>query len=218
MKKLFTMSFVALLGAFMFTSCIEQPDALFTVSNTTPTVGENVYFYNSSLDAESYEWDFGDGSSSTQMNPSHKYYDSGTKLVTLTAYSKKRKKSDVATQLITVKAAGDFMFWTDESTTYNITVNLEGVGTKTITSYYYFTPDCGSSGCANYYDIEPGTYHYTAENYLYYWSGYVTIEADRCKKMLLYHSKAEKQLHPETQSTDLLTEGTSPSDPSDMME
>ena len=159
------------------------------------------------MDAESYEWDFGDGTSSTQMNPSHIYYNAGNKYVTMTAYSKKRKKSSTATAIVDVKAVGDVMFWTDESTTYNITVTLENVEKK-ITSYYYYTPsDCGASGCATYWDIEAGTYHFTAENLLYTWSGYVTVEADKCKKMLLYHSKADKQLHPENQSTIKLTEG-----------
>ena len=190
---------------FLFTSCIKQPTASFTVSNTSPKVGESVYFMNTSLDAQSYEWNFGDGMSSTLDNPSHTYYSAGSKLVTMTAFSKNRKKSAVATALVEVKATGDFMFWTDESTTYNITVNLERVGNKTITGYYYSTPsECGANGCATYNDLEPGTYYYTAENLLYYWSGYATVEADKCRKMLLYHSGSKKQPHPENQSTERL--------------
>ena len=207
-KKLLAMSLLAAMGVFMLASCTRQPSASFNVSKTSPIVGESVYFTNSSLDANSYEWDFGDGTSSTMANPSHTYYTSGSKLVTLTAYSKNRKKSSTATALVEVKAVGDFMFWTDESTTYNITVTLEKAGTKTITSYYYYAPsDCGASGCATFNDLEEGTYYFTAKNLLYYWSGYATVEADKCKKMLLYHSKAEKQLHPENQSTEQLTQG-----------
>lgn len=206
MKNLFFGIFATVL-TMLLSSCIEQPQASFTVSNSSPKVGQSVLFNNNSLDAESYEWDFGDGTSSTQMNPSHIYYNAGNKYVTMTAYSKKRKKSSTATAIVDVKAVGDVMFWTDESTTYNITVTLENVEKK-ITSYYYYAPsDCGASGCATYTDIEAGTYHFTAENLLYSWSGYVTVDADKCKKMLLYHSKADKQLHPENQSTIKLTEG-----------
>ncbi len=44
-----------------------------------------VDFTNNSLYAESYYWDFGDGTSSTQNNPSHTYYAAGTYNVTLIA-------------------------------------------------------------------------------------------------------------------------------------
>ena len=208
MKKLFNMGFIVAISMSLFTSCIEQPNASFSVSNTSPKVGESIQFYNNSIDAESYEWDFGDGTTSTEMSPSHKYYESGSRLVTMTAFSKNRKKSATASALVNVKATGDVMFWTDESTVFNITVNLENVGSKTITSYYYYIPsDCGASGCVTFNDLEVGTYKFTAENLLYYWSGTVTVTADNCKKTLLYHSKAEKQLHPESQSTERLIEG-----------
>lgn len=210
MKKLLRLTILAAMGMLLFTSCSDsQPTAIFNVSNSNPSVGETVYFYNNSIDAEYYEWDFGDGTSSTQMSPAHTYYTSGSKFVTLTALSKRRKKSSMAYSQINVKSTGDVMFWTDESTVYNITVNLQGVGSKTITSYYNYTPsDCGASGCATFDDLEAGTYYFTAENYYYNWSGSVTVEADRCSKMLLYASKAEKQSHPENQSTELLTAGT----------
>lgn len=51
----------------------------FTVS------GEQVYFNNTSLMASAYNWDFGDGSSSFEINPSHTYSSSGTFTVNLKA-------------------------------------------------------------------------------------------------------------------------------------
>ena len=212
-KHVFTMALIAVFGMSLFTSCIEQPTASFNVSNLSPSVGESVYFTNLSLDAESFEWDFGDGTSSTQMNPSHVYYTKGSKLVTMTAYSKRKKKSAMATTLVDVKATGDVMFWTDESTVYNITVNLESVGTKSITSYYSYVPSaCGSSGCATFNDVPIGTYHFTAENLLYQWSGYVTVDESSCRKLLLYHSGSKPQLHPENQSTERLVQGSDEQD------
>lgn len=47
----------------------------------------NVDFLNTSNNANSYEWDFGDGNSSTDFNPSHTYASNGTYTVCLTAYS-----------------------------------------------------------------------------------------------------------------------------------
>ncbi len=45
----------------------------------------DVAFVNESIDADSYEWDFGDGGESTSMNPNHSYPSDGTYLVTLIA-------------------------------------------------------------------------------------------------------------------------------------
>ena len=53
-----------------------------------------VQFYNSSSNAQSYIWDFGDGSTSTDVNPSHTFIDHGTYMVKLTAigYCDKQKE------------------------------------------------------------------------------------------------------------------------------
>lgn len=48
----------------------------------------------------SYNWDFGDGTSSTEANPTHTYTTDGTKVVTLTVSD--GQKTDQATQNITV--------------------------------------------------------------------------------------------------------------------
>jgi hypothetical protein len=45
----------------------------------------DVSFTNTSLDALTYEWDFGDGITSTEMNPTHIYADAGTYTVVLSA-------------------------------------------------------------------------------------------------------------------------------------
>jgi PKD repeat protein len=52
--------------------------------NTTQT-GNDVDFNNSTTNADSYAWDFGDGNTSTDENPSNTYPDDGTYTVTLTA-------------------------------------------------------------------------------------------------------------------------------------
>ena len=50
------------------------PQALFSITN--PVVSNNkpaIYFANSSVGATTYHWDFGDGTSSDQKDPSHQY-------------------------------------------------------------------------------------------------------------------------------------------------
>ncbi|MFN5323737.1 MAG: PKD domain-containing protein [Bacteroidota bacterium] len=54
-------------------------------SFTSNINGLSVGFQNASINSNSYLWDFGDGNSSTLLNPTHSYASSGTYLVTLTA-------------------------------------------------------------------------------------------------------------------------------------
>ncbi|NOU50159.1 S8 family serine peptidase [Pseudoalteromonas sp. JBTF-M23] len=62
--------------------------------------GTTVEFKNSSTDARSYSWQFGDNTSSTQESPSHTYAAAGTYQVTLTALD--GDKSDSVTKSVKV--------------------------------------------------------------------------------------------------------------------
>jgi hypothetical protein len=64
-------------------SCEYDPHAGFYVSSNPVDVYETVYFTNTSSNAESFYWDFGDGSFSTLPNPSHFYEQPGSYLVRL---------------------------------------------------------------------------------------------------------------------------------------
>jgi hypothetical protein len=49
--------------------------------------GTTVQFFNSSTNATSYLWDFGDGDTSNEVNPVHEYSAGGNYTVTLTAFN-----------------------------------------------------------------------------------------------------------------------------------
>ncbi len=61
------------------------PTVSFTWSPTTSTAPATITFVNNSTNASSYSWDFGDGRTSTDANPSHTYTTGNTFLVKLTA-------------------------------------------------------------------------------------------------------------------------------------
>ncbi len=82
------------LAVITLTSCQKEPSASFTASKTNADVGETIHFSNSSLDADSYEWNFGDGNYNKEVSPSHIFNTAGNFTVTLTAFSKNEKKSD----------------------------------------------------------------------------------------------------------------------------
>lgn len=85
---------IALLA--MLYSCEKQPTAMFTASKTEIDEGESVTFTNKSTDADHYTWFFGEGSTSTEENPTFTYTKKGMYNVTLIAYSKSGKQLDDA--------------------------------------------------------------------------------------------------------------------------
>jgi len=79
MKKLLV--FISLLLLF---ACEEEPTADFSYSGSTE-VGEMIRFENLSTNSTDFEWDFGDGSTSSSESPSHRYLKPGYYRVSLTA-------------------------------------------------------------------------------------------------------------------------------------
>lgn len=67
---------------------LEAPQADFTFSPSSPTIEDTIQFTDRSRDPdgqiERWQWDFGDGSSSTQQNPTHRYTQPGSYTVSLT--------------------------------------------------------------------------------------------------------------------------------------
>ncbi len=80
-----------------------NPDGLsvsFTMDKTTAIIGEVITFTNTSQNATSFAWDFGDGNSSTEENPTHSYSSTGTFTITLTANGEEGSRSK--TKFITI--------------------------------------------------------------------------------------------------------------------
>lgn len=66
-------------------NAVQPPSAGATASNSNPTVNDLVTFTNTSSNATSYYWYFGDGNTSISANPSNTYTASGIYTVTLIA-------------------------------------------------------------------------------------------------------------------------------------
>lgn len=77
-------NYLYLLSILLFASCA-RPIADFTVQGTDRTAPAALEFENNSQNAETYEWDFGDGNTSMEATPSHRYRSSGNYLVKLKA-------------------------------------------------------------------------------------------------------------------------------------
>ncbi|MEA3445536.1 MAG: PKD domain-containing protein [Bacteroidota bacterium] len=74
------------------------PDFSYTLLGNYPPV--EVTFTNKSLLASSFNWEFGDGTTSTEKNPTHLYSYAGSFFVKLTAYNNDTSKSKSKTVII----------------------------------------------------------------------------------------------------------------------
>jgi len=85
-----------------------SPTADFTVSSANPTVLQDVVFTDSSTAGSGvinqWLWSFGDGTTSSQQNPTHSYSTTGSKTITLTVTDTNGKSSTI-TKTITVQKA-----------------------------------------------------------------------------------------------------------------
>ncbi|MCP4313913.1 MAG: PKD domain-containing protein [Bacteroidetes bacterium] len=96
-------------------SCQKVPETSFTY---TPTInveaGESVHFNNTTPEENSYEWDFGDGGTSTTENPQHLYEEAGSFEVILTATND--AGSHLKSETIVINEATILSFFITDST------------------------------------------------------------------------------------------------------
>jgi PKD repeat protein len=86
MKTIKIFAITLLMGIVMAaTSCKKEAEAFISADKTEVAVNETVKFTNTSNNAGTYEWDFGDGKTSTEQSPSHSWSSAGTYLVKMTA-------------------------------------------------------------------------------------------------------------------------------------
>lgn len=84
MKKIL---FLSILLPLVLVSCEMSPRAYFSASPGDPVVGEDVWFTNESENAIDFEWDFGDGYTSGETNPIHRFTSTGIYNVRLKVWS-----------------------------------------------------------------------------------------------------------------------------------
>ena len=115
------------------------PVAEFTVNNTNVTILDSVQFTDMSNNLPtSWQWDFGDGATSTERNPTHTYSAPGKYTVKLTVTNSVGSDEEVKTDYITVNApdlivtgispnvgAGAYMF-ANEPNVISVTVKNNG--------------------------------------------------------------------------------------------
>ena len=106
MNKLWLGLKISFILLFVLSSCKKEPVASFEFepNNVKPPVTVN--FTNTSVNAEEYLWNFGDGVTSTEENPSHEYTKGGDYEVSLKAYGEDNTDTTVKTLTILPNMTG----------------------------------------------------------------------------------------------------------------
>ena len=165
---------------------IPKPNAAFTFD-----VGMNgfVEFVNTSTNATSYNWVFGNGETSFATSPGVVYKTNGTYAVTLIAKSEGGESTTVRSVVVnTVPTTGQILFWSTHST--SIDVSISGVFKGTTAVYYNSSdnaPNCGSNGNVTV-TLPGGSYSYSAKSKDFFpktWSGTVTVTNGKCSTWCL---------------------------------
>jgi hypothetical protein len=103
MKKYIFVIIITFASSFLFNSCKKESvlaEANFTFSGSLDSIPAQIQFTNNSFGI-SYVWDFGDGTSSKEKNPTHLYSKYGLFKVILTAIGTNNK--DTLTKYINIK-------------------------------------------------------------------------------------------------------------------
>lgn len=177
--KHFILPVIILIG-ILLPSCQKKPTACFDSAPSVPVIHYDVHFTNCSTEGSSYEWDFGDGSMSRLIAPSHAYENAGTYMVKLKAFSRNGHKSDECSKTIIIAGNGKISFWVSGSYPVNLTLQTQGA------IIVYPCPQCSvPTDCSggNSYSLLPGTYSYSAQEQspgTGTWSGTVVITGGDC--------------------------------------
>ncbi|MCK4663388.1 MAG: PKD domain-containing protein [Bacteroidales bacterium] len=141
------MKLIKLLSAFLIltivilTTCKKpeetpKPTACFDMSTTEAAVNEQIIFTNCSENAELYLWNFGDGISSPEKDPTHTYTEAGNYTISLLA--KNGDNYDQATKSITIISISSLSTGSVSNittTTVSITGNISDLAGNTITQH-----------------------------------------------------------------------------------
>ncbi|WP_372649632.1 PKD domain-containing protein [Draconibacterium sp.] len=182
MKKQFKiLTFLAVL-AFAFTACDDNDSASVTAGFTYAPeeniqAGDTVFFTNTSSEAVSYEWSFGDNATSTEANPLHIYTEPGIYDVTLIAVN--GELSNTITHQVNVAADLGFI----------INYGSYSGDKSTITAYNKYTDEVVNE----YYTSVNGVSMVSNVQYAYNYNGNIYMMGNNSDQVFWVNSKTFEQ-------------------------
>lgn len=137
--------------------CEDSLQAAFAVDRRQPEAGQPIQFTDLSLsedDIVSRTWNFGDGNTSTAINPLHAYAKDGSYTVSLTVRTKNAQETFTSPAFVTVQTGGTRVDFVADRTSIVVGdlvyfTDLSISPSAPITSYFWDFGDGGTSTSAN---------------------------------------------------------------------
>jgi PKD repeat protein len=143
--------FALLFTVVLLNACKEaDPSVQFVISKTTADVGEEIEFTNGSQGAATYEWDFGDGTTSSEENPKKKYSKPGKFTVTLTGITKKKKIEKSKSLEIQINSTEEYCKGSIDGATFEFTLDDANTSAAFLSNLSLAVPPNNSSGFFGY--------------------------------------------------------------------
>ena len=142
---------------------VPHPTAQFQVDDAMLGVGQNVTFINESGGQQpiAYQWDFGDGATSTDANPSHQYTAPGSYQVSLTIENTYGRSQAFGSLTVGQPPAADMVI--DEQATTGQPLRAQATGDETVTAFRWEMGDGRAEEGAQIFHTysRPGDYYVT---------------------------------------------------------
>jgi S-formylglutathione hydrolase len=164
-------SFTILVIIVLVTAC-KNPEASFIYECGDCIIGDPVQFTSTSINSETFNWDFGDGNTTSEKNPVHIYYESGVFNVELTVSNK--NGSDRASGSVTINVLPGQLI---DTVVYSPSLegNLLGDSpSRNVT--IYLPPGYGSSD--KDYPVIYLLHGYIGDNNLWFGKGYAKVNLE----------------------------------------
>ncbi|GAB3255336.1 hypothetical protein GCM10027347_16350 [Larkinella harenae] len=146
-----------------------------------------VQFTNRSVNADRYQWEFGDGQASTEPNPIIEFKANGIFSARLVA--KNGNSTDEVSKSVSITGiptSGSVMFWTNgPGDGSDIEVYVANAMQGVINKSQAATPtSCGQDGYVTFQNTD-GNYSFYAQSKSRSWSGVITVKNGECRMKLL---------------------------------
>jgi S-formylglutathione hydrolase len=167
--KLFSLTVPGMI--FLATAC-KNPEASFIYDCGGCEIGSTIQFINTSINSETFDWDFGDGNISTDENPVHIYYESGTFNVQLAVSN--NNGSDDANCLVTIKGMSGLII---DTVVYSPSLEGNLLGDSPDRNVTIYLPP-GYDTSDKHYPVIYLLHGYTGDNKFWLEKGYANVNLE----------------------------------------